>query len=166
MSNEDILFLNLWLHHDNKCVWRNTEKYTEVWNHKNGADSRGRGKQEKSGVAPNKENHVTENKPKQTKQTDEPNTAQSKKSTKVDTRQNQGSGGHTTQIWGQRQNTLIVLVKVVLGLIHFFSGWNVVHKLSQHTEKVTFVHIPIKRTLCIPKCDIKQSNSPVTWSKN
>lgn len=35
-----------------------------------GADSKGRSKQEKSGVAPNKEKHVTENKPKQTNQTD------------------------------------------------------------------------------------------------
>lgn len=35
-----------------------------------GADSRGGSKQEKSGVAPNKEKHVTEQKPKQTNQTD------------------------------------------------------------------------------------------------
>lgn len=35
-----------------------------------GADSRGRSKQERSGVAPNKEKHVTEHKPKQTNQTD------------------------------------------------------------------------------------------------
>lgn len=89
MSNEDILFLNLWLHHNNKCVKRNTE----ACNHKNGADSRGRGKQEKSGVAPNKENHVTENKPKQTNQTDKPNTVHSKKSTTVDTTQNQRKWG-------------------------------------------------------------------------
>ena len=35
-----------------------------------GADSRGRSKQERSGIAPNKEKHVTEHKPKQTNQTD------------------------------------------------------------------------------------------------
>lgn len=35
-----------------------------------GADSRGRSKQERSGVAPNKEEHVTEYKAKQTNQTD------------------------------------------------------------------------------------------------
>lgn len=35
-----------------------------------GADSRGRSKQERSGVAPNKEEHVTEYKPKQTNQTE------------------------------------------------------------------------------------------------
>lgn len=35
-----------------------------------GAGSRGRSKQEKSGVASNKEKHVTEHKPKQTNQTD------------------------------------------------------------------------------------------------
>ena len=35
-----------------------------------GADSRGRSKQERSGVAPNKDSHVTEYKPKQTSQTD------------------------------------------------------------------------------------------------
>lgn len=55
-------------------------------------------------LPPNKENHVTENKPKQTNQTDKPNTVHSKKSTKVDTTQNHGSGGHMTQKWRQRQN--------------------------------------------------------------
>lgn len=35
-----------------------------------GADSREGSKQERSGVAPNKEKHVTEHKPKQTNQTD------------------------------------------------------------------------------------------------
>lgn len=37
-----------------------------------GADSRRKHKQEKSGVAQNKEKHVTEDKPKQTNQTGKP----------------------------------------------------------------------------------------------
>lgn len=48
---------------------RQKGKYTESCKHKNGGDCRGRSKQEKSAVAPNKDEHVTETQPKQTNQT-------------------------------------------------------------------------------------------------
>lgn len=95
------------------------EKYTESCNHKNGADSRGRSKQEKSGVAPNKEKHVTENKPKQTNQTD--NSFQAKQKSGYHTNPRKQLTSDTEMKMDKEKKRFLLLVKVVFRLINFFS---------------------------------------------
>lgn len=87
------------------------------------ADPRGKSKQERSGVAPNKDNHVTEYKPKQTNQTE--NSFQEKhkrwyqngKNEKEEAADNQCRHDET-----EERKWFLVLVQVVLCLIDFLPG--------------------------------------------
>lgn len=85
-----------------------------------GADSRGKSKQERSGVTPNKEKHVTEHKPKQTNQTDY--SFQEKHTSWYNTKPSNEQTFDTDVKMQKGSKLFVLLVKVVLCLIYFLPG--------------------------------------------